>query len=90
MQPRVILMDKPFAALDALTRQEMQNELMELWEETHSTIIFVTHSIAEAIKVGSKIILLSPHPGRIKEIIDLSQPHDPTQLNEYIYNTLFA
>jgi NitT/TauT family transport system ATP-binding protein len=90
MQPRVILMDEPFAALDALTRQEMQNELMELWEETHSTIIFVTHSIAEALKVGSKIILMSPHPGMIREIIDLGEPHDPAELNDYIYKTLFS
>nr|WP_314256825.1 ABC transporter ATP-binding protein [uncultured Devosia sp.] len=90
MQPEIILMDEPFAALDALSRQEMQNELMELWEETRPTILFVTHSIAEAIKVGSKIVLLSPHPGRVKEIIDLARPHDPAELDKYIYDTLFA
>ena len=63
MEPDVLLMDEPFAALDALTRRKMQDELLELWDEIRFTMIFVTHSIAEAIKVGSRILLLSPHPG---------------------------
>jgi len=59
-------MDEPFAALDALTRVRMQEELLELWEETKSTILFVTHSIPEAIRLGNRILLLSAHPGQVK------------------------
>jgi NitT/TauT family transport system ATP-binding protein len=66
MEPRVLLMDEPFAALDALTRGRMQDELLELWNEARFTVIFVTHSIPEAILVGSRILLLSAHPGRVK------------------------
>jgi len=66
MEPRMLLMDEPFAALDALTRVRMQEELLELWEETKSTILFVTHSIPEAIRLGNRILLLSAHPGQVK------------------------
>jgi NitT/TauT family transport system ATP-binding protein len=66
MEPDVLLMDEPFAALDALTRQTMQDELLRLWEETRTTILFVTHSIPEAIKLGNRILLLTPHPGRVR------------------------
>jgi NitT/TauT family transport system ATP-binding protein len=66
MEPDILLMDEPFAALDALTRRKMQEELLQLWDETHFTILFVTHSIPEAIKVGNRILLLSPHPGQVK------------------------
>ncbi len=66
MQPEVLLMDEPFAALDALTRQKMQVELLALWEELRFTLIFVTHSIDEALLVGNRILLLSPHPGRVR------------------------
>ncbi|WP_411162253.1 ABC transporter ATP-binding protein [Burkholderia ambifaria] len=66
MQPRVLLMDEPFAALDALTRRKMQEELLRLWDEFRFTLLFVTHSIEEAIVVGNRILLLSPHPGRVR------------------------
>ncbi len=66
MEPDILLMDEPFAALDALTRVKMQDELLELWDDTHFTVLFVTHSIAEAIKIGNRILLLSPHPGQVK------------------------
>jgi NitT/TauT family transport system ATP-binding protein len=66
MEPDVLLMDEPFAALDALTRRKMQDELLALWEDTKFTVIFVTHSIDEAIIVGSRILVLSPHPGRVR------------------------
>jgi NitT/TauT family transport system ATP-binding protein len=62
----LLLMDEPFAALDALTRRKMQEELVALWEEVGFTVIFVTHSIEEALLVGSRILVLSPHPGRVK------------------------
>lgn len=66
MQPRVLLMDEPFAALDALTRRKMQAELLRLWDEFRFTLLFVTHSIEEALVVGNRILLLSPHPGRVR------------------------
>ncbi len=66
MEPDILLMDEPFAALDALTRRKMQDELLRLWEDTRFTVLFVTHSIEEAIKVGTRILLLSPHPGQVK------------------------
>jgi NitT/TauT family transport system ATP-binding protein len=66
MEPDILLMDEPFAALDALTRRKMQEELLQLWDDTRFTVLFVTHSIEEAIIVGSRILVLSPHPGRVK------------------------
>jgi len=73
MQPRVLLMDEPFAALDALTRRKMQEELLALWEEVRFTLLFVTHSIEEALVVGNRIGLLSPHPGRVRAEINSHQ-----------------
>ena len=70
MQPRVLLMDEPFAALDALTRRKMQEELLALWEEVRFTLLFVTHSIEEALVVGNRVALLSPHPGRMRAEIN--------------------
>jgi NitT/TauT family transport system ATP-binding protein len=70
MQPRILLMDEPFAALDALTRRKMQEELLELWDEVRFTLLFVTHSIEEALVVGNRIGLLSPHPGRVRAEIN--------------------
>jgi NitT/TauT family transport system ATP-binding protein len=70
MEPDILLMDEPFAALDALTRRRMQDELLQLWEGTKFTVLFVTHSIAEAIRIGQRILLLSPHPGRVKAEVD--------------------
>ena len=66
LEPDILLMDEPFAALDALTRRTMQQELLALWEQLRFTVLFVTHSIEEAIIVGSRILVLSPHPGRVR------------------------
>ena len=66
MKPRVLLMDEPFAALDALTRRRMQDELLALWEQERFTLLFVTHSIEEALIVGHRVLVLSPHPGRVR------------------------
>ena len=95
MEPDILLMDEPFAALDALTRRTCQDELLQLWEETKFTVLFVTHSIAEAIKIGNRILLLSPHPGRVKaEIVDVDQvsPEDGSagRLETQIHDLLFA
>jgi len=73
MQPKILLMDEPFAALDALTRRKMQEELLELWDEVRFTLLFVTHSIEEALVVGNRILLLSPHPGRVRAEINSHQ-----------------
>lgn len=72
MEPDILLMDEPFAALDALTRAQMQEELLQLWEETKFTVLFVTHSIPEAIRIGNRILLLSAHPGQVKGEIQSS------------------
>ncbi|SMH47150.1 ABC transporter ATP-binding protein [Azospirillum agricola] len=66
MEPDILLMDEPFAALDALTRRKMQEELLQLWDDVRFTMLFVTHSIEEALVVGSRILVLSPHPGQVK------------------------
>jgi NitT/TauT family transport system ATP-binding protein len=94
MEPQILLMDEPFAALDALTRARMQDELLQLWQETQFTIVFVTHSIGEAIKVGTRILLLSAHPGRVKAEV-LSTGADAADgegrlLSARIHETLFA
>jgi NitT/TauT family transport system ATP-binding protein len=92
-RPRLLLMDEPFAALDALTRTRMQDELLALWDETRFTVLFVTHSIPEAIKLGSRILLLSPHPGQVKAELNSVSPGDPLaarDLAERIHRLLFA
>jgi NitT/TauT family transport system ATP-binding protein len=94
MEPAVLLMDEPFAALDAMTRQKMQDELMALWEETRFTVIFVTHSIPEAVRIGNRILLLSPHPGRVKaevlsDGVDGAQA-DGRRLSDHIHDLLFS
>ena len=95
MEPDILLMDEPFAALDALTRRKMQDELLQLWDDTHFTVLFVTHSIPEAVKIGSRILLLSPHPGQVKAELN-SLPHEAGEsvaaraLEERIHNMLFA
>jgi NitT/TauT family transport system ATP-binding protein len=71
MQPRVLLMDEPFAALDALTRRRMQEELLALWERLRFTLLFVTHSIEEALLIGSRVAVLSAHPGQVRAEIDI-------------------
>src|SRR5262247_4314440 len=77
--PSVLLMDEPFAALDALTRDEMQRFLVGVWEETRKTVLYVTHNVAEAVYLADRIIVLSPHPGtvRAQTRITLPRPRDP-------------
>jgi NitT/TauT family transport system ATP-binding protein len=94
MEPAILLMDEPFAALDALTRQQMQDELLQLWDDTRFTVLFVTHSIPEAVKLGNRIVLLSAHPGRVRDSLasDGSDPVDASgrRLSERIHQSLFA
>jgi NitT/TauT family transport system ATP-binding protein len=70
LEPRMLLMDEPFASLDALTRRKMQEELLALLEATRKTLLFVTHSIEEAVLLGDRILVLSPGPGRVRRIVD--------------------
>src|SRR5213595_898334 len=76
--PRVLLMDEPFAALDALTREQLYGDLQRIWKERKKTIVFVTHNVREAACLGDRVLLFSPHPGRIQEefIVDLPRPRD--------------
>ena len=76
--PRVLLMDEPFAALDALTREQLYGDLQRIWQERKKTIIFVTHNVREAVCLGDRVVLFSPHPGRIQQEyrIDLPRPRD--------------
>ena len=76
--PRVLLMDEPFAALDALTREQLYGDLQRIWKERRKTIVFVTHNVREAASLGDRVLLFSPHPGRIQEefTVDLPRPRD--------------
>ncbi len=75
-EPELLLMDEPFGALDEITRDHLNEQLLRLWEKTDKTVIFVTHSITEAVFLSSRIVVMSPRPGRIIDIIDCDLPRD--------------
>ena len=80
VNPLILLMDEPFASLDVQTREYMQDELLKIWQRERPTVIFVTHSIDEAIKLSDRIAIMTPRPGRVAEIkaVDFQRPRDPT------------
>jgi NitT/TauT family transport system ATP-binding protein len=77
--PQVLLMDEPFAALDAMTRDDMQKLLTGIWQKTKKTIVYITHNVAEAVYLGDKVIVLNAHPGTVRAelALDLPRPRDP-------------
>jgi NitT/TauT family transport system ATP-binding protein len=100
LDPDILLMDEPFSALDALTRDEMSFELLRIWSERPKTVLFITHSIPEAVLLADRIIVMSPRPGAVREILDVPLPRprslsslsDPRfhELANYIRSRLFS
>lgn len=74
-QPRILLMDEPFGALDEITRDHLNLQLLQIWQETGVTVLFVTHSIPEAVFLGQKVLMLKARPGRLKEVVDIDLPY---------------
>jgi len=98
VEPSVLLMDEPFASVDAQTREILQFELMRIWESRPTTMVFVTHSIEEAVLMGDRVVVLRGRPSKVSEIIDVDLPHPRTratlslarfsELREYVWGTL--
>ncbi|XUL91828.1 ABC transporter ATP-binding protein [Streptomyces galilaeus] len=74
LQPDVLVMDEPFSALDEFTRESLQDQLLDLWEELRTTVLFVTHSVSEAVRLSDTVVVMAPNPGRIVESIDVDLP----------------
>jgi NitT/TauT family transport system ATP-binding protein len=91
MERPIMLMDEPFAALDAQTKIVMQEELLKIFDATHKTILFVTHAIEEAILLGDEVVVMTARPGRIKEVIlvDLPRPRSLEMVNSKEFGSLF-
>jgi ABC-type nitrate/sulfonate/bicarbonate transport system ATPase subunit len=100
VDPQILLMDEPFGALDEQTRRLLQEQLLRLWEGQRKTVVFVTHSMDEAVMLGDRVMLMTPRPGRVKEMIDvpLQRPRSPqveksgafVEIKEYLWENLRA
>ena len=74
INPEILLMDEPFSALDEFTREKLHLDLLSIWRKTNKTVVFVTHNIAEAVFLSDRVVVLSPHPGRVSAVIDINIP----------------
>ncbi|MDB5820450.1 MAG: transporter [Rhizobacter sp.] len=87
--PKVLLMDEPFAAIDALTRATLQRELLRLWQELRLSVFFITHNIEEAVFLAQRVVVMSPHPGRIAQVVDVPLPY-PRDRASPAFGALYA
>lgn len=93
VEPKILLLDEPFAALDAIARTEIQTELYQIWQQTGVTLVLITHSIPEAIYLGDRVLVMTPSPATVKEVLDTHDLNDPSsyefaQMSNYLHNAL--
>lgn len=90
IKPEILLMDEPFSALDEFTKEKLHEDLLRIWKKTNKTILFVTHNISEAVFLSDRVVVLSPHPGRVSAVVDinLQRPRDLSVKNTQEFNEL--